>query len=209
MKYKFLIISTAVIGAAFIFLKTTQSEKLEPGPACFASDTLRVEIGGKQFAFPRKIVRGMEGAGVVNFKDMESHSATGSKACQIPGSPPWQLETIGLDLNPKSCQTDEQCDLSVIYAFISDLNIRKTKGLKHKNIPTTEKSLLEKCHSPRNPYSDTHKKYWSFCDFAFEDEGLDIWIRFTGGGGVYPPEKIEDTKRLVLKSIYQYKASSN
>lgn len=172
-------------------------DRPEPDPACFASDTLRVEIGGEKFAFPRKMVRSVRGADVVNPKDSRSDTISGRKACQKQGDKTWKVDYAALDILPDDCSLDDsQCREKRIFVQSSS-TFNKDALQKY-----SKKNLLESCTAPLKPFSQWHSKAWSTCDYAFEDKGIIFVIAFRGG--IYPPEQIEETQALIIKSLRQY-----
>lgn len=169
-------------------------------PACFASDILRVEIGGKRFAFPRKMVRELAGPDVVHPTSQTNSSVEGTNACQKPNDPIWVLDWISLDLLPNGCNYKKNCNEDAIYIHAEDWRYRQKIGDKQDNIHSdTPKDLQRKCQQPIEPYSEWHKKVWSICDYVFREKELWIWIKFRGG--IYPPKDIEKTKKMVLENL--------
>lgn len=173
-------------------------------PACFESDTLRVEIGGERFEFPRKMVSNIRGKDVVHPQDPIGESVSGSKACQKLNDSAWKLNYISLDLYPKPCASDAECRTMRIDTYVTEFYEDTSPKLSESRFPYTKAKLLEECKPPIKPFSDYHAKVWSSCDFVFIDSNLRFWIKFRGGGGIYPPEEIEITKQLVLNEIKKY-----
>lgn len=181
----------------------------EPDPACFVSETLRVEIGGERFAFPRKMVHSMRGELVKNKKgEKYDGSATGSEACQKLGDI-WPLQFIMLNLYPMPCDTRNECWVRTIFANLENLSnynsrLKNWSGL-NKIYPRDIETLLAECVPPKKPWNDTHAKTWSHCNYVFEHNKLKLRIKFKGG--IYPPEQIEQTKLLVLEEIRKHSIS--
>lgn len=188
---------------AFLYSSFQRKDEYIQKSACLESDYLRVQIGGEQFTFPRKIVRSVRGADVRNIENPENTSASGMKACQRVSDPLWLVESIGLDLDPEPCQNGRKCKPTLIDVVLTDLAIRKACDSCADVFPKTESELLEKCYPPLEPYNVWHATYWSTCDFTFEVADLHVWIKFHGG--VYPPEAIQQTQALVLELIRSYR----
>ncbi len=176
----------------------------QPAPDCLASDTLRVEIGGEQFAFPRKMVRSMRGADVKHVK-YDQPTSTGSDACQKPEDRAWNLEYLSLDIYPKPCNDPQECNVKIIYSDITNVSTNSSDQLSESPFPHDKQALLAKCRPPAQPLSDGHAKYWTACNYVFVDGGMILRIKFRGGADAYPPEDIDETKKLVRQEIDKYK----
>lgn len=180
----------------------------ESDPACLASDTLRVNIGGEQFSFPRTMVRSIRGADVKHVK-YDQPTASGNDACQKAADPAWSVDEIALDIKPENCTDDVDCYTRTIFAKIESLDLYKQRMAKWSGLesvyPNTPEELLEKCTQPKKPLNDWHEEYWYACDYVFVSDGLHFQIKFTGGGDVYPPEDIDNTMKLVRQEINKYK----
>ena len=195
-----------------------KGERIQVDKNCLKSDTLRVEIGGERFAFPRKLVHSLSGDDVINVKgDAYKGNATGTKACQKPTTPIWNIEYLSLYMYPKGmyekqCNTERGCrgtsfKINVTIKNLSDYR----EAIKEwpngaKVYPNTKKELLEKCVPPKSPYSDFHERVWSICNFVFNNSKQNFTIKFRGG--IYHPENIEHTKQLVLDEVYKYQINS-
>lgn len=200
---KFLFILLVIV--AMPIQVNAMGERPEVDADCFASDKIRVEIGGEKFAFPRDIIRGMKGNDVINIKSENSKgSASGTKACQKTNDKDWILTSIGLDLYPEPCSGNQsKCSAHLFSTMIEDLDSRRERDAVEDVFPRTKEELLEECKSPKKSWNDFHSKVWSACNFVFEEKKLHVWIKFRGG--VYLPEKIESTKQLIIDEIYKYK----
>jgi hypothetical protein len=200
---KFFLVILLVVFAAPIHAMSGKP-KVEPDPECFSSDKIRVEIGGKKFAFPREIIRMMKGNKVINTKGKKyKGSASGRKACQKPNDKNWVLTSIGLDLHPEPCPGKQSnCNTNRFSTMIEDLDYRRNRGAVEDVFPRTKQELHKECKAPKKPLSDFHAKVWSSCDFAFEEKKLHIWIKFRGG--IYSPDNIDSTKQLIINEIYKY-----
>jgi hypothetical protein len=173
---------------------------------CFISETLRVEIGGEQFAFPRNIVVSVNGPDVVNPQDSRSKSASGSNACQKPSDNVWGAKSIYIQIWPALCpKEDPRCNENQVFVNIQEIKVRKAFGIRDV-YPSSQDVLLKECSPPKKPYSPWHAKVWSRCDFSFTKNDLFIAIAFRGG--IYPPQDIERTKQLVLHELYSYHITS-
>lgn len=208
MKY---FLKTLLIILLFPTASMAMSERPKADPDCFASDKLRVEIGGEKFAFPRKMVVNVVGPDVVHATDLKDNSASGKKACQKLGDPVWKLTSLSIDLYPVQCSTKKDCSEKMVFTRLEDfesysLRLKKWKGLE-RVYSNTREELLEDCQPPKKPYSLWHEKVWSICKFVFDNKKQTYIIKFRGG--VYSPEKIEHTKKLVLKKIYKYRIEPN
>jgi len=173
---------------------------------CLQSETLRVEIGGETFAFPRKMVRSLGGSDVKDVRPNYAQSS-GSKACQMIDDSSWRLNFVALDLYALPCRKKkDECSENMVSAYLEDLVFRDN-GSAINVFPQSKEALLEKCIAPKKPSSPWHSKVWSMCNYTFENEGFHVWLKFRGG--IYPPEGIERTKQLVLDEIYKYKTENN
>lgn len=190
-----------LLAVSAFFLYSVKAPNAQP--SCLKSETLRVEIGGEKFAFPRKIITTLSGPDVKNIDPKNNGAATPDEACQTPSDPIWHVDEAYVDLYPKPCTSDQpKCD-NQIFVYIADLAARsRSTGLDV--YPKTKAELLKKCRPPIHPFNEWHAKYWDACDYIFQDKGLFISMRFRGGNGVFPPEKIEETQDIVMKKLRQY-----
>ena len=174
--------------------------KSKEKPACLTTETVRVEIGGERFAFPRKAIVSMRGESVIDIRGEKwNGSAPGSRACQNETDDVWALSLLALYLHPTACNDNKSCNITKISARIQALDTRRNVT----SIPQTPEELIKQCKPPSEPWSDFHKKYWSSCKYAFAHKQLHIYMKFKGGH--YAPENIEKTKQLALDSLYKHK----
>ncbi len=187
----------------FSFSTHAMGDRPEVDPQCFASDKLRVEIGDEKYEFPRKMVISMRGDNVVDVPYNDgSKSAAGDTACQKPEDNIWKLDSLILHIVPKECTDKKDCNENRISLDIHDVKYSKSMGIEGSVFTNNKEELLAKCVPPREPYNEWHRKVWSACDYAFETSQIYMRVRFRGG--IYPPEKIDQTVQLVLKEIQKY-----
>lgn len=198
-----------VVGITFLWVDFLIPSKTELDPACFASDKIRVEIGGERYNFPREIIRSMRGDDVVNSQDSgnrpPSVTSSGSKACQKPEDDVWQIHYASLDFYLIPCPANQPptCTTNRINLNIVPLN--KINGSEYRvtsNARTIDE-LLERCTPPKKPWNDAHARSWSRCLYLYDKESLNILMKFKGG--VYPPAQIDKTIEKINTEIDSYK----
>lgn len=179
----------------------------EENTACLESDAIRVEIGGEKFAFPRKknikylkggdaLVHSLSGDDVIDSKGDGYHgSASSGEACQKPNDPAWKIKHLNLDVIPIECSDSRDCTKKTIHPDIKDIS--DSNGFLETQHPTNKEQLLKRCRRPKD-----EKQVWYHCTYIFKDKNLYFFIKFDGE--IYPPEQIEKTKDILLKTIRKH-----
>tara|TARA_B100001123_G_scaffold260886_1_gene290639 strand:+ start:764 stop:1285 length:522 start_codon:yes stop_codon:yes gene_type:complete len=94
-----------------------------PDPECFASDKLRVEIGGEKFAFPRNKITTIEGENIPN---TTPGSATGKTMCQKPTDGSLELTSFMVEITPDGCDPKKKsyaaCGGKIIQIILQDMD---------------------------------------------------------------------------------------
>lgn len=191
----FLIMVLAAFGAQ------AMGERPEVDPECFASDTLRVEIGGEKYEFPRNMVRSMRGEDVVDVRYTDNSNVSGGDtACQKLEDGFWKLDMVDLDIYPLPCSDDMDCFPTWIVATVNDPSVVSEESYR-KQIPDTQKALLEKCTPLRSDgvLNRYQLKNGRICKYLVNTGENFVYFRFFGG--IYPPENIDQTVQLVLNEI--------
>ncbi len=178
-------------------------DRPEVDPQCFASDKLRVEIGGKRYEFPREMVRSMRGSSVSDTRHNDhGTTAFGYSACQKPGDVYWKLDSLDIKAIPLKCSDKKECYVKSIYLHIADIDYRRNRNPSDNIYPNDKISLLKECKAPVEPFNREHARTWSSCNYQLYTE--EKYIGLTFRGGIYPPDKIDQTVQLVLKEIQKY-----
>lgn len=198
----------SLLSLGLIALYFIMSEHSKENVACLESDTIRVEIGGERFAFPRKkgikyrkggeaLVHSLAGDDVINIRGEGYHgSASSSKACQKSEDAVWKIKHLNLDVIPIACSDSIDCTKKTIHPDIK--NISDTNGFLETQHPTNKEQLLERCRRPED-----ENQIWHHCTYIFKDRNTYFFIKFDGE--VYPPEQIEQTKDILLETIRKHR----
>ena len=210
MKKIFLVSALLFIGGpVYLWYDFLTPSKSNIDPACFESDTIRLEIGGERYDFPREIIRSMRGGDVVNSQDSgdrpPSQTSSGSKACQKNTDKRWNLHNINLDFYFVPCPANrpQKCITHLLSVDIISLDEKSNFDFRINRNANTKEQLLQSCTPPAEPWNDAHEKSWSRCSYHYENNNLSVLLRFKGG--IYTPTQIEQTVLDVNNEIAKYR----
>lgn len=167
---------------------------------CLESDYLRVQIGGRYFAFPRKNVFLIEGKNIPNITNTPNiHTSSGADVCQKKSDPALRFDAINLNIIPVSCDTKVDCHGKEIMVELVPLNRISDPD---RAIARYRDELNTRCILPDSPHSKWHARYGNTCRMSFYDTEIYYWMQFRNVS--YPKKEINSTIQLVVLYVEQF-----
>ncbi|MBM3617723.1 MAG: hypothetical protein FJX23_04180 [Alphaproteobacteria bacterium] len=158
---------------------------------CLHASNLRIQVADMNLSIPRDKIYSLTIL-------PDNSNVDAKKLCQKPNSPQLQSHSFSFKIIPLPCDSERDCNGKKVHVGISD-----AKGFSRPYVSYYEPTFAESCvlreEISKAFSNEWFDKYGEICRIDFLTGNVQYVLQFRSG--VYPAEKLEQTKELVLKYI--------